>query len=126
MESIQFYFDEHIRLAVVQGVRRHGIDVLTAYEAGRANQRIADADQLAFATDSGRILVSSDTHFLNFHVVPQIETGAHGGVIFLRQSVGIGDQIRYLRYIASIETQESMKGTVRYFAPVPLGMFDDD
>ena len=34
-EAIRYYFDEHIDPAIAVGLRRCGIDVLTAREAGR-------------------------------------------------------------------------------------------
>ncbi len=37
-----FYADESFPLAAVDALRRLGHDVLTAFEAGQANQRIPD------------------------------------------------------------------------------------
>lgn len=70
---IRYYFDEHVRAAIVGYLRSRGIDVLTAREAGRAHRRIADTEQLSFATN--RILVSSDSDFLNPKSLPQLLTG---------------------------------------------------
>jgi len=33
-EAIRFYMDEHVHKAVVEGLRRRGVDVLRAQEAG--------------------------------------------------------------------------------------------
>jgi hypothetical protein len=43
-------------------LRRRGIDVLTAQEAGR--NALPDPDQLAFATSEARVLVTFDPYFL--------------------------------------------------------------
>jgi uncharacterized protein DUF5615 len=125
---VQYYFDEHLRSAVLTYLRAHGIDVLTAYEAGRANQHIDDAAQLAFAMAIDRVLVSSDNHFLNPHEVPQLLTGQHAGIVRLKYdaTTNIGDHARYLRYIAETETMETMFGQIRYFERIPKGMFPDD
>lgn len=124
--AIRYYFDEHVRSPVAAYLRTHHIDVLTTQEAGRSAQGIDDADQLAFATMQNRVLVSRDKHFLNPHEVPQIVTGQHAGVIAIRKEVGIGDEARYLRYAAETETMESMAGQIRYYAPIPRGLFPDD
>ena len=52
------YADENFPLRVVEELRRLGHDVLTALEAGRANQSIADHDLLARATEVNRALLT--------------------------------------------------------------------
>jgi predicted nuclease of predicted toxin-antitoxin system len=125
-DRIRYFFDEHIDPGVASYLRSHTIDVLTAFEAGRANQKISDKDQLHFATSQGRVLVSRDKHFLNPHEAPQLTTGQHAGIISLRRMVGIGDQARFLRFIAETETAQSMQGLIRYYEPIPRSMFPDD
>lgn len=123
---LRFYFDEHVRQSVLDGVRGHNLDVLSAFEAGQANKKISDEEQLAFATHLDRILVTNDTDFLNFKVVPQLLTGEHSGVIYIHQAASIGDQIRFLRYMAATETPTSFRGTIRFFEPIPVGIFPDE
>jgi hypothetical protein len=54
------FSDENFDRNVVLELRRLGHDVLTAHEAGRANQRIPDVDVLAFATLLGRAVLTFD------------------------------------------------------------------
>lgn len=105
--AVGYYFDEHIDPDVALYPRAHGIAVLTAEEAQRAQQRIPDADQLAFATAMGRVLVSRDKHFLNPQEVPQIATGQHAGIVSIRRTASIGDQARYLRYLAEYQVRRT-------------------
>lgn len=59
----ELYADEDFPLPVVERLRQLGHDVLTAFEAGQANQAIVDADQLLYATSLGRVrllLLDSD------------------------------------------------------------------
>jgi hypothetical protein len=64
----QLFADEDFPFPVVQRLRQLGHDVLTTLEAGRANQRIADADQLSFATSLGRaILTRNRRHYIPLH-----------------------------------------------------------
>ena len=106
-------------------LRRHGIDVLTALEAGRANRRVSDAEQLDYASNEGRVLVSRDADFLNPDKLPQLLTGNYAGILALRRLVGIGQQSRVLRSIAATETMESLAGRIRYFEPISPELFVD-
>ena len=124
--AVRYYRDEHIDPAVVPYLHAHGIDVLTANEAGRAGQQIADADQLSYATALGRVMVSRDQDFLNPKQVPQLVTYQHAGVVAIRRTVSVGDQARYLRYVAETETMDSMHGQIHYYQPILRGMFPDD
>ena len=64
-EPVQFFMDQHIPAAVSHGLTRHGVDVLTAQDAGRCGS--PDIDQLAFATTHQRVLVSFDPDYLALH-----------------------------------------------------------
>jgi Domain of unknown function (DUF5615) len=73
-----FYADENCPRAVVAELRRLGYDVLTALEAGQANQGIPDPDVLAFAINLGRtVLTLNRRHFIRLHrqVTP------HSGIV---------------------------------------------
>jgi hypothetical protein len=48
------YSIENFPKRVVEALRQLGHDVLTSYEAGRANQKIPDDEVLVFATDQHR------------------------------------------------------------------------
>ncbi len=64
----RLYADEDFPFPVVERLRQLGHDVVTAFEAGQANQAIEDADQLAFATSLGRaILTRNRRHYIPLH-----------------------------------------------------------
>jgi predicted nuclease of predicted toxin-antitoxin system len=63
--SLRFQLDEHIAEAVALGLRRRGIDVLTAHEAGLRNT--PDEIILARAHAHGRLIVTHDQGFLRMH-----------------------------------------------------------
>ncbi|MCI0379395.1 MAG: DUF5615 family PIN-like protein [Gemmataceae bacterium] len=74
----QLYADEDFPFPVVERLRRLGHDVITTLEAGRANQAIADTDQLSFATSLGRaILTRNRKHFIPLHK----RSAHHAGII---------------------------------------------
>src|SRR5258708_39483200 len=80
----QLYADEDFPLPVVQALRQMGHDVLTAFESNQANQSIADADVLAFATGLKRALLTLNRrHFIGLHLAnPQ-----HSGLIVCRKDL---------------------------------------
>lgn len=60
--------DENVPFGLVQALRTLGHDVLTALEAGRANQGIPDPDVLAYAVTLGRtVLTNNRKHFHRLH-----------------------------------------------------------
>ena len=71
-----FYADENFPLPVVEALRRLGHDVLTAFEAGQANQRIPDDAVLDFATRCGRaVLTLNRWDFIGLHSRSQRHSG---------------------------------------------------
>jgi hypothetical protein len=54
----RFYSNENFPRRAVESLRKIGHDVLTSYEAGRANQQIDDHNVLAYATKEQRILLT--------------------------------------------------------------------
>ncbi len=105
---IRFHLDEHIPSAVAAGLRRRNIDVTTSVEAGLVGAD--DPAQLAFATTSGRVLVTYDDDFLRLHN----EGAAHAGIACCRGTVKIGEQLRRLVLIHSLLTPEEMVSRVEY------------
>src|SRR5436309_2179748 len=59
---LRLYADECVDARIVAGLRRRGVDMVTAADAGMLGG--ADADHLARAIDLGRIVVSADSDFL--------------------------------------------------------------
>jgi hypothetical protein len=85
----RLYADEDFPYPVVERLRRLGHDVVTTLEAGRANQGIGDADQLAFATGQGRaILTRNRRHFIRLHWA----SPHHAGIISITDGPDLDGQ----------------------------------
>ena len=68
MNVVAFYADEQFPLRTTQHLRALGHDVQTVQDAGNANQKIADPDVLAFATQQKReILTLNRRDFIRLH-----------------------------------------------------------
>lgn len=108
-ESIRYYMDQHFPASASHGLRRHGIDVLTAQEAGRCG--LTDEAQLAFATAEERVIATFDTDFLALH-----QAGVqHAGIAWCQeQKYSIGELIQALLLVHGILDRDSMGNHVEY------------
>jgi hypothetical protein len=108
-EPIRYYMDQHYPRPVTEGLRRKGIDVLTAQEADRCG--LSDPEQLAFATTNERIMVTFDSDYLALH-----QSGtAHAGVAWCPQrKYGIGALTQLLELLHAVADRDSMRSRVEY------------
>ena len=58
--GIAIYTDEHVHPDLAPALRRLGYDVVSCHEAGRADQSISDEDQLIYAAQLGRAILSNN------------------------------------------------------------------
>jgi predicted nuclease of predicted toxin-antitoxin system len=92
--------DTHVPQAVIQQLRRRGVDVLTARDDGR--DALDDASLLARATTLGRLLVTQDIRFHARAIMWLTEGKPFAGVAFAHQlSITIGQFVRDLELIAT-------------------------
>ena len=108
MEQIRFYLDEHIHSAVAEGLRRRGIEVLTVQQARKTG--LSDREQLAFALDTKRVMVTMDSDFLAIAA----EGVSHAGVAYASPGKSIGGLIRAIVLIHDVLTSTDMKNHVEY------------
>jgi hypothetical protein len=110
---LAFYMDHHVHRGIIDGLRRRGIDVLTAFEDGC--ERFDDEALLERATTLGRILFTQDQDFLE--IAPRWQTSARyfpGIVYAIQQNIDIGGAIEYLELIAHLKSPEEMRDSVEY------------
>lgn len=75
----RLYTNENFPLRVVRELRAKGHDVLTSLEAGRANQKVPDAEVLKFAASEMRaVLTLNRRDFFRLH---RDSAGQHAGII---------------------------------------------
>ena len=100
--------DEHIPAAVTAGLRKRGVDVLTAREADMLEA--ADEEHLALATGQGRVIFTQDADFLRLHA-----TGVeHTGIAYAPQQTPIGRLVRGLMLIYQVLAPEDMHNHVEF------------
>ena len=97
---IAFYTDENVDQRIIHGLRRRGVDVLTAQEAGLLGT-IPDVQHLAFAITRGRALLTADTDLLEIVDQWNAQGRPHRGVVFYHQRwTTVGHVVREAHGIA--------------------------
>jgi predicted nuclease of predicted toxin-antitoxin system len=107
--EIRYLLDENVDNAVADGLRRRGIDCLTAVEAGL--RQAADDTYVLLAREQKRAIFTHDHDFLVLHQrgVP------HEGIIYCPiQARSIGDQIRALVAIRFARTAAQIRNAVEF------------
>jgi hypothetical protein len=101
--------DEHVPLAVTTGLRRRGVDVSIALDAGLIS--VQDQEQLSHAFQSGRVMVTHDDDYLRLHASGVL----HAGIAYCHQeSLTVGELILRLMLIYDVMTAEEMYGRVEF------------
>jgi len=111
--SLPLYMDQHVRSEVTDGLRRRGVDVLTAFEDGAA----AWIDERIFqrATGLGRVLFSQDQDFLTLAHERQRVGRDFAGLVYVHQlRLSLGEIIDGLELIAQVYDLEDMRDRVEY------------
>ncbi len=110
-DVLRYYFDENMDGRLAEQLRKRGIDVLRAEDAGRAGKGIPDSEQLAYAASLGRVIVTRDHHFemLAYTYYP------HAGIIWLQKEDSIGNYIGFLEYAAHVLEPEDMQNRLEYY-----------
>jgi uncharacterized protein with PIN domain len=106
--AIKFYCDEHVDRAIARALRKRGVDILTAQEAGMLGA--PDEDHLRLAASQRRVILTQDADFLRMH-----KSGvSHMGIIYAHQSTTMGKFIQGVLLIFQVMTEEEMEGHVEY------------
>ena len=110
--KIRLYFDEDVDVALAVALRRRGIDVLTTQDAGNLGRR--DEEQLAFATQEGRVFFTHNCgDFARLHTEMIRKGRFHAGVIISDQ-LPIGLLLRRLSGLCFQLTQEEMSNRLEF------------
>jgi hypothetical protein len=108
-QTLRFHLDEHVAGAVAAGLRRRGVDVTTAADAGLLGAE--DTAHVAFALAEGRVIVTNDEDFLALHG----RGTEHAGIAYChQQSRSVGETIRGLMLLWEFLDPEDMRNHVEF------------
>ncbi len=111
--SLSCYMDQHVPSAITRGLRRRGVDVLTAEEDGSAE--LADPELLDRAGQLGRILFTRDSDLLAEAARRLRSEETFATVVYAHQlEVSIGRCVSDLEIIAQAGTAAEAWGQVLY------------
>src|SRR5947209_5814859 len=110
---VPFYMDHHVPSAITAGLRRRGVDVVTAEEDGSAT--LADEALLDRTTSLGRVLFSQDEDLLAI-THQRLQAGRDfSGLAYAHQlAISIGQAVRDLELIAKVLEPADMHNRVEY------------
>jgi hypothetical protein len=110
---LPLYMDQHVRKQITIGLRRRGVDVLTAHADGHANA--PEELLLARATDLARVFFSQDADLLAIATDFQRQGTYFRGLIFAHQlRITIGTCIDDLELICRACDPEELENPVFY------------
>ncbi len=103
---VRIYADESVNVAIVEGLKRRGIDAFSARDAGKLG--LSDEEQLEFAMKNRAVIFTHDVDFLRMALDRE-----HYGIIYVhQQKVRVGECVRRLKRIAEVKTTEEMRNQV--------------
>lgn len=99
--KIRVYADENVNGAIINGLRRRGVEIQSTHEAG--NLGSTDEEQLAYAVAQEACLFTHDDDLLTIAERWQQIGKEHFGVIFVHQEkLKIGEIISRVKLIVDI------------------------
>ncbi len=111
--TLALYMDHHVKRQVTAGLRRRGVDVLTAFEDGA--DTLPESDLLDRATALTRVLVTQDDDLLREGAFRQQHGVPFTGLIYAhQQSVTIGQFVTDLELIATVYDPPDVANQVIY------------
>jgi predicted nuclease of predicted toxin-antitoxin system len=119
--GILLYTDEMIPWELARQLQRLGYDVLSCEAAGRSNQRISDENQLAYATQQDRaILTFNRDDFLALDRQWKAAGRSHAGIIVSVPISNIGHLLRCVARHLDTYTPETQKNVLLWLDTSPV------
>jgi hypothetical protein len=105
--------DHHVPMAVTQGLRRRGVDVLTAQEDG--SDRLEDDQLLERASQLARALYSQDEDLLATSHQWLTDGRDFAGLVYAHQlNISIGKAIQDLELITTVFNPDEMQNRIEF------------
>jgi hypothetical protein len=105
-----------MKQALVVTLRNASVDVMTASEVGRTGY--VDEEQLAWATEQGRVLYSANIRdFCRIHSTLMGQGESHAGIILVQQQrYSVGELVRGMLNLIATKSAEDMVNQVVFLS----------
>ncbi len=114
------YTDEMIHKGLANTLRSLGYDAESCEEAGRANQGIRDEDQLAYAAQAGRAMLTFNMgDFVRLDRVWKTVGWSHAGIIVSPALEDFGELLRRVTYHLDTYPPSVQHDTVLWLSNAP-------
>ncbi len=111
--GISIFTDEMVSTRLAVALRTRGYDIVSCHEASRANQRISDTEQLAYATERGRaIFTQNATHFYALDSAWKMIGRAHAGILVYSPNLRFADMLLRLPHFLDSTEPEAQYDTL--------------
>lgn len=117
MSQILLYIDEDsMKQALVVALQNAGVDVMTASEVNRTGY--VDEEQLAWATEQGRVLYSANIRdFYRIHSALMGQGETHAGIVLVQQQrYSVGELVRAILKLIATKSAEDMVNQVVFLS----------
>lgn len=109
-KRIRIYADENVNIAIVEGLKRRGVEVWSAIDKGKLG--LSDEEQLRYALEENAVIFTHDDDFLGMAAESGIE---HFGIIYVHQQhLSIGECIRRLKAIVETMSPEEIHNRILF------------
>lgn len=105
---LRFHLDENMPVYIATGLRKRGINISISKEANLISA--PDEDQLAYAFQCKRVLITRDQDFLRLHS----KDIHHYGIIFWTQKQSAGRLIQNIDVLSKTKTEIDMIGQLLF------------
>ena len=109
-KRIRIYADENVNAAIVEGLKRRGVEIWSASGTGKLG--LSDKEQLKYASEEKAVIFTHDDDFLSMAAESEIE---HHGIIYAHQQhLSIGECIRRLKTLVETMSPDEMHNRILF------------
>jgi predicted nuclease of predicted toxin-antitoxin system len=106
IKPIKIYVDESVSIAIVEGLKRRGVNAFSAKDLGKLG--LTDEEQLRVAVDNQAVIFTHDADFLRIAI-----NEPHIGVIYVhQQKLSIGECVKKLKIIVETKSAQEMHNQI--------------
>ncbi len=103
---LKIYADESVNTAIVEGLKRRGVNAFSAKDLGKLG--LSDEDQVKTAIQNQAVIFTHDVDFIKIAINKR-----HSGIIYVhQQKLTIGECIKKLKLMAETKTTQEMANQI--------------